>query len=275
MTRSSNSTISASALSLLEKAQFFESLGEHTKAEDFYAEAVDSDGGSVALNEACSYDFRQGRLNKAIDGFSQLLVTARRTSDEELQSTALNNLAACYRELGDVSVASRFQQRALAAGHTSGLESNAAFVSSAELANLANDAILDRNFDLAEKLIEESLTMEIESANAEGQASDWATLGLIAGFQGKLSVAIERLHFAYRIHVRIGDNRLAARDMKNMAEVYAASNQVDSAMRYTKRARSMFDQLGEQEEVLAADERLVELAASGPSSVTSIDPLLN
>ncbi len=273
MTDFSNSTISSSALALLEKAQFFESLGDHSQAEDFYHQAVEADGGSVAVNEACSYHFRQGHVNQAIDGFSQLLVTARQTRDEELESTALNNLAACYRELGDVAVANRFQQRALAAGQKASRDTDAAFVSAAELSNLANDAILERNFDLAEKLIEESLTMEIEAAHAEGQASDWATLGLIAGFQGNLAVAIERLNFAYRIHLRIGDNRMAARDLKNMAEVYAASDQMDSAVRSLKQARSLFDQLDEQEEVLAADERLADLAV--PQAVVTIDPLLN
>ncbi|MDA1014475.1 MAG: tetratricopeptide repeat protein [Planctomycetota bacterium] len=273
MSDSQDSSVPTSVQALLQKAAFFASLEEFDQSEELYQQAIAADSGSVASNEYGSYLFGKGRLEEAIDLFSQLLVTARQSRDDELESTALNNLAACYREKGEFAVASRFQQRALGAGSKASRDTDAAFVSAAELSNLANDAIINEQFELAEQLVEESLSMEIEMSNADGQAADWATLGLLAGFQGKTSVAIERLFFAYRLHLRLGETRLAARDLKNMAEIYACGDQVDSAIRSLKRARTAFQEVGDLDEQHAVDSRLAEFQQM--QNVLSLDPRMN
>lgn len=264
---------SASVHTLLQKAAFLASLEEFERCEELYQQAIAADSGSVAANEYGSYLFGLARVTDAIEQFSQLLVKARQDRDDELESTALNNLAACYREQGEFAVASRLQQRALGAGSKASRKTEAAFVSAAELSNLANDAIINEKFDVAEQLVEESLSMEIESANAAGQAADWATLGLLAGFRGKTSVAVERLFFAYRLHLRLGNTRMAARDLKNMAEVYACGDQVESAIRSLKRAKSAFQEVGDLDEQQAVDSRLAELRSL--RNVVSLDPQLN
>ncbi len=128
-----------------------------------------------------------GNASEAIEQLSIVLDHAHQREENQLRSVACHNLAIAYRNLGYFELAAQFQQYSIAwgdlrsANHQT-LEQEVEQLTdeaSSDLTGRANDAILQRDFPLAEQLLNISLAREILYGSLDAQAADWGNLGII------------------------------------------------------------------------------------------------
>ena len=162
-----------------------------------FAAAVDADPTGLAANEFGCLLVRIDCRAEALEQFHLVLKHAQRLGDSDLRAMAWNNLAVVSRDMGRFEIAASLQQRSLSAEDCADGPWNLP-AKSCDLSNLANDAIHAGRLDLAEVLLRKSLCLEFEAGSLEGQASDWGSLGVVAGLKGDLDEGRTLLLRAYR-----------------------------------------------------------------------------
>ena len=181
-----------------------------------------------------------GDLHGAVVEWTRLLDAAQLRGDRGSLSAVYHNLAAVYRELGDLELARRFQQRSLTFQEEHG---------PAELLQLANDALWKQEWDLADAL----LTLLDEAApNFAAEESlkieTLATKGLLAGFRSQPAVGARLLRQAYHRHCYAGETQLAGRDLINLALLLDQRQQPGLGLRCLRQAerhcRACDDRIG-------------------------------
>jgi tetratricopeptide (TPR) repeat protein len=234
---------------LLERAEALAAEHRLADAKAAFLTAIRCDSGHTARNEYGRFLTRTESYDEAVEQFSILLTQAKATGDEQLRSTATNNLAAVYRELGCPDIAARLQQQAIAAEMATGEDT---YPTSCVLANRANDAILAGDFHLARCLLRRSLALEVEAKSLAGQAADWGSLGVIAGLEGNTGEAIGCLRRAYQLHQRLSDAHGAGCDLMNLAETFRTIGRWRAASRCYLRAMRRFEQAGSPQSIQRA-----------------------
>ncbi|MEX0715036.1 MAG: hypothetical protein WD066_00535 [Planctomycetaceae bacterium] len=216
---------------------------------------------------------RAGRLREAIDRFADAL--AQSNGSPMLRSAACTNLAAVHREACHFGEAAAWQQVALSASadaRPSDRDPAGCDIDPADLAGLANDALLRGEHHLAEKLLSLSLAAEFRRGNLRGVADDLGGLGVVLLSQGRRQPALAKLWRAYRLHRRLDDEAGAGRDLLNLAELCRRANRPRIAFRCLRHAIRRFDRCGaahlvERARVLLDDAvRIAEVRLRNPLS---------
>jgi tetratricopeptide (TPR) repeat protein len=172
------------------------------------------------------------------------------------------NLAAVYRELGDYDLARRFQQRAVHFQDDCGPE---------DLLHLANDALAESRYELADALLESAAELADEDDPMQPTlASAYAVTLLLKG-QPRQALGI--LRQTYRAHVEQGDDLAAGRDLLNLATSLRQMGRLRVEQRCLTRAALHFEHAGALRSHAAAVSRLREVAHL--IALQSVDPRWN
>jgi tetratricopeptide (TPR) repeat protein len=158
------------------------------------------------LGSADDVHAKHERYHTAICRWTSQIDDASRRGDRQSLAAAYSNLAAIYRELGDVSLARRFQQQALQFQED---------CTAVDLLHLANDALALKRWRLADSLLEAAA--KLADADDPLQATLLATAGVAQLLQGEPRQAVRLLRAAYRQHLSQGDDREAGKDLLNLA----------------------------------------------------------
>jgi tetratricopeptide (TPR) repeat protein len=236
-----------------------------------YLAAVAGDSSGAARHAFGCFLARIEFYDEAAEQLSAAIATATRSGNDRLLAAACNNLAAVERQRGRNEPAARWQQRSIAARHRAG--SHSADDAACDLANIANDAILSGRFDLADRLLRGSLSIEAARGSLEGQAADWGSMGVVAALRGEFGRATVCLGRALRLHCRLDDARGAARDLMNLAWLCGLRGRWRSAVRCLDAAVRRLEGVHAPE--LTARARRLLAEARAIDAVARRDPLRN
>jgi tetratricopeptide (TPR) repeat protein len=170
---------------------------------------------------------------EAIQQWTSVIDDASARGQRDYLAAAFHNLAAVYRELGDLELARRFQQTALRYQDDCGPE---------ELLHLTNDALAASRWDLAEALLQSA--SELAADDDPLHATLTATAGVTRALQGDVFTAVGLLRLAYRQHLAQGDEREAGCDLLNLAATFRRTGRLGLEMKCLSRAASHFEHAG-------------------------------
>jgi tetratricopeptide (TPR) repeat protein len=229
---------------------------------------------SVAVNELGQFHWQCGDLPAAQEQFERLLSIGQSEKSAQLCETAWNNLAVVHRELGDFVQAAICQQQAWKAALDL---ADAAELSPGSLAcqltNRANDAILARDFRLAERLLWSALRCDRLAGNLADEAADWGSLGIVSSLTGNLAAARSRFEQAHQIHAQLGDDRGMGCDLVHLAELALVDGDLAAARGLVNRSLVHFERAGCAGLVDRAHASRREIAAR--QRLASFDPARN
>ncbi len=195
---------------------------------------------AAQLNSALD-ELATGRSDVAVSELRRLQQQALRADDAELAEVVCHNLAAAYREGGDFSTASSWQQQSIAWWTRRSL--NDRCCEDDELARLAcdltgrgADEFACRRFDIAKSLWQRALAIEEWRGDLEGQAADCGNLGLLAATQGDIGSGVRWLKKSLRLHRLMFDKRGVGTDLLNLAELFRLLGQFRRSLRCVRRA---------------------------------------
>lgn len=224
---------------------------------------------------------KTGQASEAIEQLSIVLDFAHQNENDPLRSVVCHNLAAAYRQLGYFELAAQFQQYSIAwgdlrsANHQT-LEQEIAQLTddaACDLTGRANDAIIQKEYQLAEQLLNISLSREILYGSFDDQAADWGNLGIIQGLQGNHVKAICYLWKAYQLHQKTMNLSAMAQDLAHLAELFwnvGRSHRAILCLRRSVKYYSQSHHSAEEQKVYARLHEMQRLLL-----VREQDPLLN
>ncbi|MFH1302611.1 MAG: hypothetical protein ABIK07_16235 [Planctomycetota bacterium] len=224
---------------------------------------------------------KTGHASEAIEQFSLVLDYAHQQDENRLRSVVCHNLAAAYRNLGYFELAAQFQQYSISwgdlrsANHLT-LEQEVEQLSddaACDLTGRANDAIIQQDYQLAEQLLNISLTREILYGCFDDQAADWGNLGIIQGLKGNHARAISYLWKAYLLHKKTINLPAMGQDLKHLAELFWVSGRSHRAIRCLTRSMSCFSRSHHSAEEQQMGSRLHEMQRL--LTIREHNPLLN
>ena len=274
MSYESQLAVTSSVSFLLEFARLQIEQGQPDKVRAVYAAAIDLDSGWTARNEFGCFLWRIACFEEAIEQFATLLEHSYEDEDAVLRATATNNLAAVYRTMGRHGQAAVLQQQSIAAEcHVALDDVSANDRITCDLTNRANDAILAGDYSLSERLLRQSLSLEIAANSLAGQAADWGNLGIVAGLSGNNAAGIRGIWRAYRLHLQLGDECGAGHDLMHLADLFCNVGRRKAAISCLRRAVRRFDRALAFKSADEARVRLLE--ALQVESVLNRNPLWN
>ena len=153
----------------------------------------------------------QERYFESISVFTPILDT----DDRPAIGVVCHNLAAIYREVGDLDLARRFQWRATLMQEESTAE---------DLLGLANDALMSGQPELAASLAMSACDMASEDVDDCTDGDLIATTGLIKAALDATEDGLVTLFAAYRRHQSVQDYRGMGADLMNMAMLFGELN---------------------------------------------------
>lgn len=227
------------------------------------------------------YLLETGDAIEAIEQFSIVLDHAHRYKENQLRSVVCHHLAVAYRILNYFELAAQFQQYSIAWGdlrsanhQTLGEEvEQLSDEAACDLTGRANDAIIQQDFQLAEQLLNISLTREILYGNFDAQAADWGNLGIIQGLKGNLMRAISYLWKAYLLHKKTGNQSGMAQDLVHLGELFWLLDRSKRAIRCLTRSITLFSLSHRSTEEQKIYSRMQEMRRL--LLIREQDPLLN
>lgn len=267
------SECSASVFGKLLQAESFYDEGALAEACEMYQSAIAEDVSSSARVEFGSFLLRIDCPAAAIEQLLKVLEVSKQTQNHRLRSTVCNNLAVAFREKGYFELATSYQQQSLSAANVAIGIRNIGITSTADLSNLANDAIRKGDLSLAEALLQRSLALEADACSLKGQASDLGSLGVVALLKNEYDMALDYLWRAHQLHRRINDNRNVGCDLLNLAEAYRMLGCCHESQRCLRLAIKYFQK--SQATSLVKKAKILQQNLERIDEVYIRDPLLN
>jgi tetratricopeptide (TPR) repeat protein len=143
-----------------------------------------------------------------------------------------HNLAAIYRELGDIELARRFQWRATLLQEDSGPD---------DLLGMANDAYLGERHQVAESLLLSAIDLQDDHAEQTMDGDFIATKGLIQSVRDSVQVGLLTIYAAYQQHQVEADFRRMGTDQLNMSVLFGELKRYRAERACLRRAISCFE----------------------------------
>lgn len=222
-----------------------------------------------------------GHHLESIEQFSIVLDDAQQQENNQLRSVVCHNLAVAYRHLKFFDLASQFQQYSIAWGDLRSanhqtleeeldqLSNNAA----CDLTGRANDAILQKDYSLAEQLLNISLSREILYGDLDSQAADWGNLGIVQGLKGNHLRAVSCFRKAYQLHKQTKNISLMGQDLVHLGELFWIVGRFCRATRCLDRSLECFSR--SHHSILEQNTRSRLFEMQRLLKVNQHDPLLN
>ncbi len=198
-------------------------------ADNLFREAVTLDAtpaSRIAYGVCLS---RQERFFEAISVFTPVLDGV----DRSAIGIVCHNLAAIYRDVGDLDLARRFQWRATLLQDDAGPE---------DLLGMANEALTGDRHQVAEALVMTAIEMNGDASDENSDGELVATLGLIKAALDSPEEGLMTLFAAYRRHQAVRDFRSMGADLMNMAVLFGEVHRYRAERACLNRAIRCFEQ---------------------------------
>ena len=193
---------------LVASAESFAKRREWALAEAQFRQALSLDSTPRSQIAYGVFLAQRERYFEAISIFTRVLDGDDRTAI----GIVCHNLAAIYREVGDLDLARRFQWRATLLHDDLGAE---------EMLGMANDAIVSERHEVAESLVTAARVMASDEEGEETSDADlMATMGLVQAAMNSPEEGLFTLFAAYRCHQAVHDLRGMGADLLNMASQF-------------------------------------------------------
>jgi len=243
----------------LESANKESGKGNFTNAQNLLIEykkqAILADDPSLIIRICLSYGnvlLSLGKTNEAYAEWDQAVAEAQKSGDKELlsvtkifkargnllsgKSTAQSVLEEVNREIGNVKtnklyIAYSWQTKGLAQRDLG-------------------------SYTEAEFSIKKSLEIHEKEKALANASYDWYTIASIRSMGGNTAGALQALESAIKIDRRIENSFGLAANWRAMGDIYRKMGKNDDALEAYKRARSIFEVLGNKDEVTAIDNRM-------------------
>jgi tetratricopeptide (TPR) repeat protein len=202
---------SGSVEELFFQAELFAGLRKFELAEDAYQKALLIDKSPATRIAYGVFLGEQERYAESIATFTPILDGDNRTAI----AIVCHNLAAIYREVGDLDLARRFQWRATL------LKDSA---DETDLLGMANDALVAQQPETAAAQIMTACEMTGEPIEDCADGDLIATTGLAYAAEGSTKDALLTLFTAYRRHQAASDFRGMGADLMNMSALFGELN---------------------------------------------------
>ncbi|MEI8019249.1 MAG: hypothetical protein WCH39_13680 [Schlesneria sp.] len=171
---------------------------------------------------------QQERYFEAISIFTPILDG----ENQQAIGVVCHNLAAIYREVGDLDLARRFQWRATLLLDDAGPE---------ELLAMANDALASESYQTSESLVMAAIEMSGDIADEIRDGDLIATLGLVQAELSSPQEGMMTLFSAYRRHQESKDFRGMGNDLLNMSVLFGRLQRRRAERACLKRAIRCFE----------------------------------
>lgn len=217
--------------SLLEQAEALARRRYWQESDSIFLRAVEEDSSPVSrIVYGCALA-EQERYHEAICQTTSALDLAMARADRSALSAIYHNLAVIYRELGDLTLARQFQQRAISQQDDCG---------AVEMLGLANDAWLSDREELAACLADAAITLH-EDDDSDLSADVEATLGLFDGLSNDPRGVVRILLKSYTQHQASGNIRRMGMDLLNLSLAYGQLGRYRRELACVRRAITMFE----------------------------------
>lgn len=262
------SPLDATFQALVTSARRCAKQGDFTRARSAFGHALSIQDEPALRIEFGDFLSRTGEISAARIEYKHALQRANDSGDHRCSAVVLNQLAASYRQAGDYPTAAVTQRRSLAEELR---HSSNQLDLRVDLSNSAADAIAEKDYVTAERLLRRSLALEIFAQSSAGEAADCGNLGLVQAMSGKTTTAISWLRRALRLHRQLNDDRGVASDLMNLALIFGVLDRPKRARRLLRKAvvlleqNSICDLLSQATWLLIDMERRVALRELDPS----------
>jgi tetratricopeptide (TPR) repeat protein len=210
-----------------------------------------------------------GEFGKAIDLLERALAIARKADDRDGEASHLNNLGLCYWELGQIARSIDLYEQALAINREIGERRNEGVV----LGNLGNCygdlGQIARSIDL----YEQALVIDREIGYRPGEADCLGNLGERYAELGQTARAIDLHEQALAIDREIGYRFGEALDLVNLGDAHRDLGLWDQGAQYCQQAIEVADAIGSaqaQSEARSGLARIQLLAGNLPAALQAI-----
>jgi hypothetical protein len=218
---------------LLAHAEAFVQKREWEAADRFFRSAVGKDETAASRIAFGVYLADRERFNESI----VVLTPVLDGTDRFAIGVVCHNLAAIYRNLGEMDLARRFQWRATLLQPDLGTD---------DLLAMTNDALLRSRMDVAETLIEAAIEMEDSDEELDdGSSTDadlMATKGLIQASSGCVDEGVVTIFRAYCRHRDAGNRRGMGADLLNLSALFGTLNRYRAERACLIRAMKCFQE---------------------------------
>lgn len=285
------------ALDLVKDAWEFADNGQLTRAEEFFARAVNVAPEPSVRLEHTRFLFRTGQLERVKEILEDLLNISEANNDKELESRARGNLGNVYHALGDWIQAEEMYRKVLeineALGRKEGIadaytglgvvygargelmKAEEILLKSLEIeealgrkenmagsyGNLGSVYYRRGDLDKSEEMYLKSLEINEALGRKEGMANAYAGLGIVYGVHGGLDKAEEMLRKSLEISEALDFKELTANQCINLGRLYRDRGELDKAEELLRKSLALFEKLGSKpmvEKVKALIEALEE-----------------
>jgi hypothetical protein len=217
------------AQELLERAEFAASQRDWVVADGRFRDAVSVD---ITPASRIAYGVRLAERERYFDAIS-IFTPILDGQDLVAIGIVCHNLAAIYREIGDLDLARRFQWRATLQQVDLGTE---------ELLGMASDALESNHPAVAESLIVAACAMTDDETGHIEDADLMATLGLVNATLKSTKQGLRNLFAAYHQHRSVHDFRGMGIDLLNMATLFGGIDRYRAERACLVRALQCFQQ---------------------------------
>lgn len=224
---------------LIEAAEGLVRRGQHDAATVLFRAAMAADSGVDAQLAFAESFCRREEFRLAATHFLAVLSNLHAAEAPEAVAAVCNNLAVCYRGLGEFERAAVWQQQSIRCEQADGLRPVDPPRLACDLTNRACDAMAAGDFPLAKSLLLQSLAIERRRGAVSEQAADLGNLGIVALLTGRFTEARRLLWQSYRLHRRLDDACGCACDLVHLAEVWRRSGHSDREFACLERALSL------------------------------------
>ncbi|HEY0982830.1 hypothetical protein [Schlesneria sp.] len=177
------------------------------QANALFHQAISCDDTPASRIAYGAYLYRRGHFNHAIS----TLIPVLDGTDLKAIGIVCHNLAAIYREVGEVDLARRFQWRSTLLRNESDAD---------ELLAMANDAIAVGRLEAAKPLVAAAIELNSDEAADCSDGDLIATQGLLQGIMDSPRSGVVTLFWAYQLHRSHRDLKRMGTDLLNMANLF-------------------------------------------------------
>jgi tetratricopeptide (TPR) repeat protein len=243
----------------LESANKSAGQGNFANAQNLLIEykrmAILADDSSLIIRTCLSYGnvlLSLDKIDEAYAEWDQAVAEAQTSGDKELLS-----VTKIFRARGNLLLGRATAQSALdeVNREIANVKTNKLFIAySWQTKGLAQRAL--GSYLEAENSIKKSLEIHEKEKALENASYDWYTIASIRSLAGNTPGALQALESAIKIDRRIENSFGLAANWRAMGDVYRKMGRNEDALEAYKRARAIFEALGNKDEVTEIDNRM-------------------
>ncbi|MBD2603391.1 tetratricopeptide repeat protein [Scytonema hofmannii FACHB-248] len=223
-----------------------ERLGEISKAQKHYQQALDScpaedeEEKAGIIHNLGNLKANSGEIEEAIALYQQSLAITEQIGNVQMKATTLNSLGLLKANSGEIEQAIALYQQSLALIEQIGDVQ----MKAGTLNNLGNLKANRGEIEEAIALYQQSLAITEQIGDVQMKAVALNNLGLLKANRGEIKEAIAFYEQSLAITEQIGDVQIKARTLNNLGLLKANSGEIDEALAFYEQSLAITEQIG-------------------------------